>query len=127
MAMSDKTPLRILLVEDDRSDVELIQEQLRGFKIHWQVVDTAEKGLALLPGDVDLILFNLKLPLMSGIDFVRELRNRQLDTTIPHAIVSGTPDLVTKALVELGNIHLYWKPFTEDQFRGLCADFYLAQ
>ena len=74
----------ILLVEDDRVDVMTVQRALKkhaiGNPLH--VARTATEALAMLRGDdrmrIDpppaLILLDLNLPRMSGIELLRELR-----------------------------------------------------
>ena len=74
----------ILLVEDDRVDVMTVQRALSKHKINnpLYVARTATDALAMLRGEgldkIDappgLILLDLNLPRMSGIDFLRELR-----------------------------------------------------
>jgi len=75
----------ILLVEDDRVDVMTVQRALSKHKIEnpFFVARTATDALAMLRGEgsdkIDpppaLILLDLNLPRMSGIDFLAELRN----------------------------------------------------
>lgn len=74
----------ILLVEDDRVDVMTVQRALSKHKIEnpLYVARTATDALAMLRGEgankIDplpaLILLDLNLPRMSGIDFLGELR-----------------------------------------------------
>ena len=74
----------ILLVEDDRVDVMTVQRALSRYKISnpLYVARTAVDALQMLRGDgVDkidpppaLILLDLNLPRMSGVEFLRELR-----------------------------------------------------
>jgi CheY-like chemotaxis protein len=74
----------ILLVEDDRVDVMTVQRALKRHAIAHplHVARTATDALAMLRGDGQtkldplptLILLDLNLPRMSGIDFLRELR-----------------------------------------------------
>ncbi|MEY2545678.1 MAG: hypothetical protein QOG48_795 [Verrucomicrobiota bacterium] len=90
----DKTaqPLRILLVEDNPNDAELILRELRRahFAPEARRVDTEAEYLAALnaPAGVDLILSDYAMPHFSGLRAL-ELRNqRRLD--IPFIIISGT-------------------------------------
>lgn len=74
----------ILLVEDDRVDVMTVQRALSKHEIENPlfVARTATDALAMLRGEgaekieplPALILLDLNLPRMSGIDFLRELR-----------------------------------------------------
>ena len=80
-----KKDAAILLVEDDRVDVMSVQRAFRksgvGNPLH--VARTALDALAMLRGDgyekIDppptLILLDLNLPKMSGIEFLKELRS----------------------------------------------------
>ncbi len=72
----------ILLIEDDRVDVMTVQRALSRYQIKnpLQVARTATDALAMLRGagvkkiHPQLILLDLNLPKMSGIEFLRELR-----------------------------------------------------
>ncbi|MCB2108231.1 MAG: response regulator, partial [Rhodobacteraceae bacterium] len=80
--------MRILLVEDDPATAQAVSAMLK--KSDW-VVDTAdmgEDGLDL--GKVyeyDLIIVDLMLPDMDGMDVIRQLRNSRVET--PVLILSG--------------------------------------
>src|SRR5438552_3584157 len=66
---------KILIVDDERSIRELLEIFLKkeGFKVDRS--SNAEEGLALAKGtDIDLVISDIKMADMSGIDFLRELR-----------------------------------------------------
>src|SRR5262249_58508230 len=74
----NKMPKRakILIVDDERSLRELLEIFLRkeGFAVN--TAASAEDGLVQVKGsEFDLIISDIKMADMSGIDFLRELRN----------------------------------------------------
>lgn len=82
-------PLRVLIVEDNPDDAELMLLQLReeGFDPDWRVVATEAEYLAALDDKPDLILADWSLPRFSGLRALHLRNERGLD--IPFLIVSG--------------------------------------
>jgi two-component system response regulator PilR (NtrC family) len=67
---------KILIVDDERSIRELLEIFMKkeGFAV--STAASAEQGLAQLKAaEFDLIISDIKMPDMTGIDFLRELRN----------------------------------------------------
>ncbi len=83
-------PLRVLIVEDNPADAELIARQLRraGFDAEWKRVDTEPEYLASLHSDLDVILSDYEMPQFSGLRALELLKARNLE--IPFILVSGT-------------------------------------
>jgi DNA-binding NtrC family response regulator len=84
-------PLRILSLEDDPNDAELIQEQLRSEHIACELsrVDTQAAFVAALEqGGIDLILADYTLPSFDGLSAVKLAM--QLRPDVPFIFVSGT-------------------------------------
>lgn len=82
--------LRVLLVEDDVSDRQLILHALRngGFEVEHDVVQTAEEFAALIrKNNYDTILADYRLPGWNGMETVEILRREGVD--IPLVLVSG--------------------------------------
>ena len=74
--------MRILLVEDDTRIVAFVK---RGLEAEGYMVDVAQdgqEGLALGMGNYALILLDLLLPVMSGLEVCKNLRNHQIHTPI---------------------------------------------
>ena len=84
------TPLRVLIVEDNPDDAELMVLRLvkEDFQPQWQRVQTEAEYLAALEPPPDLILADWRLPHFSGLRALQLLRQRGLD--IPFVIVSGS-------------------------------------
>jgi two-component system, OmpR family, response regulator len=80
--------MRLLLVEDDPMVGEAVQKGLRreGFALDW-VRDGRAAELALDTGVYDLILLDLGLPRMDGLDVLRGLRKK--GDSIPALIITA--------------------------------------
>jgi len=107
--------MRILLVEDDQSTAQAITAMLK--KEEWVVdaTDLGEDGLDL--GKVyeyDLIILDLMLPDMDGMDVIRQLRNAKIAT--PVLILSGLtqPDKKVQGF-GLGADDYLTKPFNREE------------
>ena len=86
-----KTPLRILLLEDDAHDAELIQELLETdhFVCETTRVQTrAEFVAALKNSGIDLILADYQLPSFDGLSALKLAQSERPD--LPFIFVSGT-------------------------------------
>src|SRR5205807_1113284 len=83
-------PLRVLIVEDQPDDAELIAEYLRdaGLTAVWERVDTEARFAAKLDAGFDLIIADYHLPQFGAPRALDVLKERGLD--IPFIVVSGT-------------------------------------
>ena len=100
-----KQKFRVLLIEDDPGDADLLQEILeegegQQFDLTW--VDRLKHGLAQLDQDnIDLILLDLSLPDASGLEGFTRLQNQY--PMIPVVVLSGLDDeVVTVNAVQAG-------------------------
>jgi two-component system cell cycle sensor histidine kinase/response regulator CckA len=86
----DKKSLRVLLVEDNPHDAELILRALRGagFAPDWQRVDTEEEFSRRLDPHIDIVLSDYVMPEFSGPRALELLKERGLG--LPFIIISGT-------------------------------------
>jgi CheY-like chemotaxis protein len=89
------SPLNILLVEDDEVDVMNVERAFQNAKIPHPLFRAADgiDALAMLRrGDVPsgrrLILLDLNMPRMTGIEFLRELRSDDKLSRIPVVILT---------------------------------------
>jgi len=83
------TPLRILHLEDDPADVELIRETLevKGFAPEIMVVQTEADYLAQLDQGWDIILVDYNLPQFDGMKAIKLVKKRGLDLSV--ILISG--------------------------------------
>ena len=88
--MADLQSLRVLILEDNPSDAELMVDELRqaGFDPIWKRVDNETDFLARLDPAPDIILADYSLPECDAPRALRALQERGLE--IPFIMVSGT-------------------------------------
>ena len=107
--------MRVLLIEDDSATAQSIELMLKseGFNIY--TTDLGEEGVDLGKiYDYDIILLDLNLPDMSGMDVLRTLRVGKINT--PVMILSGTSEIDTKVRSFGGGADDYMtKPFHKDE------------
>jgi two-component system, OmpR family, response regulator CpxR len=101
---------RVLIIDDDVELCELVTEYLRpeGFDI--EAVHTGSKGLEkALSGDYVLIVLDVMLPGMNGLDVLRRLR---AESRIPVIILTARGDDVDRIVgLEIGADDYLPKPF----------------
>lgn len=109
--MAKKT---ILIVEDETDMREMIRLRLKKEGFDVLAADSGEAGLALaLERRPDLILLDLMLPVMSGIEVLRKLKLEHAVARIPIVIISARgeeSDIVVG--LELGADDYVTKPFS---------------
>jgi len=85
-----KSALRVIIVEDNPSDAELMVWRLKKekFLMDWQRVESEADYLTALKSNCDLILSDWSLPEFSGLRALQITRELNLD--IPFIIISGS-------------------------------------
>jgi len=108
------TVINVLLVDDDEAVLRDYGRLLRscGFS-----VDPAPSGRAALEqlaaADHDVVISDLMMPEMSGLEFLREVRTRDLD--IPVILMTGMPDISSAlAAIEYGAFRYLTKPIARE-------------
>jgi DNA-binding response OmpR family regulator len=101
--------MKILVVEDDRTVGQYVKRGLEEQRYHADLVGDGMEGLRLASGGrYDLIVLDLRLPEMNGLEVLRTLRDRGNTTPVlvltaqdavdfkVQALRSGADDYVTK-------------------------------
>ncbi|MFN7142549.1 MAG: response regulator, partial [Myxococcota bacterium] len=102
-------PTRVLVVDDEPPIRELLVEYLRGRGLSADAVSTGEEGRARIAQEPwDLVLTDLKLPGIDGIEVLRAAVARDVPTVLMSAC--GTVESVVEAYA-LGAREYLSKPF----------------
>jgi len=105
-------PARVLVADDDTVNRELIEEVCRSEGFEVEGVDSGDRALASAKqGGFDLLLLDVTMPGMGGLEVCRALKADPRTATIPVMIVSAsTEDAVRDRATELGAAFIA-KPF----------------
>ena len=121
-------PIRVLLVEDHASLAAVTARLLRreGLEVH--VAGSGKGALeAASTFPQDILLCDLNLPDMSGLDVIRELKSACPAEIIRAVIVTGTDASEVASLrrnaAKLGVHEFVTKPLTVEAIRGIVARF----
>ncbi len=105
------TSLRILVVDDDRLSRETTARQLRDAGFLSQPVDSARGALHLLAAERwDVVLCDLRMPGMSGIELLREIRRKHPGVDVILMTAYGSVQSAVSAMRE-GAVDYLGKPF----------------
>ena len=113
---------KILIVDDDEGVTQTFARMLRleGYQVRTAI--TAELGLREAQAShPDAIILDLRMPLVDGLGFLRQLRSHVNQRKTPVAIVTGDyflDDAVSAELRELG-AELRFKPLWLEDLVGL--------
>ncbi len=114
------TPLRILYVEDNSIVREVTSELLAQDHRHIVALATAEEALhEFNENPFDVVITDVSLPVMSGLDLARNILTLKPQASI--IIASGYP--LTAALHKMGpNVRTIVKPFDPNEIDSLIMD-----
>jgi len=113
----EKGQSHILVVDDEASLRELlvIMLQREGYR-----VDEADNGVTALEkvnhNSYDLIISDIQMPQLTGIELLRELRRREIDVTVLMVTAFSSTEEAVEAM-KLGAYDYITKPFKNDEIR----------
>lgn len=104
---------RILVVDDDRGLLDLLERMLTRLGAVPSVVETGEKALeALKNQQFDLVILDLMLPDIEGLEVLAKIRQELHLDDLPVIILSAlaNPDIISRGL-EIGADGYLTKPY----------------
>lgn len=115
--MSEKGAIRILIIDDDIEFANLLRMHLSAVGYAAEVAeDAVEGGKALLERPPALILCDINMPYLSGLDLMSLMQSDARSASIPVVFISGRTDGDTLAkAVKLGAADFLAKPITRQQ------------
>lgn len=113
--MSERKPERILVVDDAPDTLEVVQRNLMAVGYEVMIVPgVAEAVRALSSTPVDLIITDLRMPEISGMDLVRYVRENFADIEI--IMITGYASVPGAVEAMQAGAHEYLaKPFTDEE------------
>jgi CheY-like chemotaxis protein len=124
--------VKVLVIEDNPDDRELLLRQLRksGLGDHVKFISDGKEALDFLTGpaapqpeNLVVILLDLRLPSLSGLELLRRLRSRPQFQAVPVTVMTSSND--PRDLEEcrrLNVVHYVNKPVTFTSFSKAVAD-----
>jgi len=114
------TTATVLLVDDD----DLVRSTTRRLlqRLKYRVID-AQSGFDALqilrsgPERVDIVLTDIRMPGMDGVQFAREIRNTY-STVLPVVFFSGFDEIAPQQLAGLSTVPLVTKPFSAERLQS---------
>src|SRR3954470_19517815 len=101
---------KLLIVDDDAYSSAQLRKLLESEELSVEVVDSGQDALtAMSESDYSVLVTDLRMPGMGGMDLIREIANRRLMVTVIVTTAFGSIDRVVEAM-RLGAYDFLTKP-----------------
>ena len=115
--MADTEKVRVLIADDDdgiRFTIRAIMEK-EGYEVH-EAADGEEAVQKALQSPYDVIILDVRMPRRDGLEALREIRRRKIDSVVVMITAHGAAQVGMEA-VRAGAYDYFNKPFELDEFR----------
>src|SRR5262245_16577155 len=110
------TGARVLIVDDDAASRRLLEVRLRPLECDVAMAGNGEQGLTAIRKDVpDLVLLDLQMPKMGGIEVLRTLRKDGINVAVIVITAHGSIETAVQAMKE-GAYDFITKPIDANHF-----------
>ena len=113
---------KVLIVDDDNYSSTQLQRLLTSEDLEVEAVPTGQEALNRLDqDDFSLLMTDLRMPGMGGMELIREIVNRRLGVTVIVTTAFGSIDRVVEAM-RLGAYDFLTKPINDPQYLRLVIE-----
>ncbi len=106
----------ILVVDDEKNIRRTLRMVLEGEGFDVRDAESAEAGLEALDSDVDLVILDVRLPKMSGLEALEKIRRAPETRKLPVLMVSGHASVAEAvSAVQMGATDFFEKPLDRDR------------
>ncbi|MDQ0114291.1 response regulator transcription factor [Paenibacillus harenae] len=121
---------KVLLVDDEAHITRNLEKVIPWDMLGLTVAGVAKNGVEALElmeqGPIDLLLCDIRMPVMDGLELVRHIRERQIPCDI--IMLSGYQDFTyTRAAIQYGVNDYILKPIPYDELTGVIARIMASQ
>ncbi|MFO7929089.1 MAG: response regulator [Candidatus Humimicrobiaceae bacterium] len=110
---------KILIVDDEQNIRKTLKQCLANEGYDIDIAVNGEEALKKIKDDnFDLVLLDIKMPGMNGMEVLNKLRERKDSTNVVMMTAYGTVERAVEAM-KLGAIDFLSKPFTPEEIRNL--------
>lgn len=120
-------PRRILVADDEPHIGRIVQLKLERGPYRVTLVPNGREALEILDGDeaVDLVLLDIMMPHVSGLDVLRAIRQMPRRRDTPVIILTAKGQDADRVLaLELGATDFLTKPFSPNKLRARIDDLF---
>ena len=107
--MNENKPACILVIDNDEHVTQAITHRLTNHGYHCMTANNGEEGLSEYSlCEVDLIITDLNMPVLDGVEFVERVR---ATSSTPVIIVTGYSDQYRHRIRKIPHVTVVQKPF----------------
>lgn len=118
-----KTTPTVLVVDDDRATLMLLEARLNSYGNEALLMRTAEQALHWLashPGEVDAILLDRNMPGMNGLELVHRIKHEPSHARVPIIMLTGSDRAEhMREGIDAGIFYYLSKPVNDDVLRSV--------
>jgi len=121
---------KIMIVDDEELNIEVVKEYLKidGYENLVSTNDARQAVAAIYHEKPDLVLLDLNMPQVSGLDILQELRSDQQLSGMPVIVLTANTDCETKIrALKLGATDFLYKPIHDGELLARLRNILMAK